>query len=184
MAEQNYDAQKKSKEDTISVRHDKQALSAQRLECKHCRTPFLPRQQTGGKPQQCCSPACRFAFRQRGQRAQRDGLGATCNWPSAEPSTATHFDPQNDPSEQRSWSIEPQAEVCVLAVNDGSIEIEQKSPMGKDENQRVFVAAQNAVRLARLILLAAGFKNIVISSGLDGGVVNLEDGYGPLKVRE
>lgn len=56
--------------------------------------------------------------------------------------------------------------------------------MGKDENQRVFVAAQNAVRLARMILLAAGFKNIVISSGMSGGVVDLEDGYGPLKVRE
>jgi len=103
---------------------------------------------------------------------------------SAQPSTATHFDPQNEPAEQHCWSIEPQAEVCVLAVNDGSIEIEQKSPMGKDDDQRIFVAAQNAVRLARMILFAAGFKNIVIATGMGGGFVDIEDGYEPHKVRE
>ena len=157
------------------------ALTSARIECRHCVELFEPRQRSGGKPQQFCSSACRFAFHQRGQR---DELGPTCNSPSAEPSTATHFDPQNEPAEQHCWSIEPQAEVCVLAVNDGSIEIEQKSPMGKDDDQRIFVAAQNAVRLARMILFAAGFKNIVIATGMGGGFVDIEDGYEPHKVRE
>lgn len=159
----------------------KEVLAAARIECKHCGKLYEPRRRSGGKPQRFCSSACRFAFHQRGQR---DELGPTCNSPSAESSAATQVDPKNEPAKEHCWSIEPQAEVRVWAVNDGSIEIEQKSPMGEEDDQRIFVAAPNAVRLARMILYAAGFDNIVIATGNGGGFVDIEDGYGPNKVPE
>src|SRR5262245_41723973 len=43
--------------------------------CEHCRKAFEPRRHSGGKPQRFCSPACRFAFHQRGERGQCDQRG-------------------------------------------------------------------------------------------------------------
>ena len=168
-----------------------EALVAVLLECKHCGKPFQPRRRSGGKPQRFCSSACRFAFHQRGQR---DEGGPTYNSPSAEPSAATQAEPKNsdrltehESDEQPNewcWSIEPQAEIHVWAVKDGSIEIEQKSPLGEENDQHILVAAPNAVRLARTILYAAGFKNIVIATGTGGSLVDVEDGVGPHMVPE
>lgn len=153
-------------------------LTFAQIACRQCVGLFEPRHGSGGKPQQFCSSACRFAFHQRRQRGE---LRPTCD--SAEPSAAAVHN-QNEPPEQQSWSIEPQAEVSVLAAKGGSIEIEQKSPMGKDDDQRIFITAPNAVRLARMIMLAAGFKNIVIATDFGGGFVDIEDGYNPHKVGE
>jgi hypothetical protein len=40
------------------------------------------------------------------------------------------------------------------------------------------------VRLARAILYAAGFKNILIATGVGGSFIDVEDGFGPHTVSE
>ena len=57
------------------------------------------------------------------------------------------------------WAVPSQARIECWATNEDKIEIEQTSPVHEDENIRIDVARSNAVRLARCILWAAGFKS-------------------------
>jgi hypothetical protein len=75
------------------------------------------------------------------------------------------------------WAVPSQARIECWATNEDEIEIEQTSPVHEDENIRIDVARSNAVRLARCILWAAGFKSVLIATGDGGGGYrDIEDG--------
>jgi hypothetical protein len=75
------------------------------------------------------------------------------------------------------WIVPRQDEVIVFSTFEGTIEIEQKSPLGQAEDQRVIIVTSNAVQVARMILWAAGWRSILIATGDDGrGYRDLEDG--------
>jgi hypothetical protein len=81
-----------------------------------------------------------------------------------------------------SWGIPSQDRIECSATNDDEIEIEQISPVHPDENVRIHVARSNAVRLARSVLFAAGFKSVLIATADGGGLCDLEDGAVPEKL--
>jgi hypothetical protein len=128
--------------------------------CGQCGKPFEPRSKSGGKPQRFCSSECRFEFHaQRGQRSP------TCIAPSlsaaveeSKPKAAPAATGEDD-SADYCWAVPSQARIECWATNEDEIEIEQTSPVHEDENIRIDVARSNAVRLARCILWAAGFKS-------------------------
>jgi hypothetical protein len=75
------------------------------------------------------------------------------------------------------WVVPFQPRIECSQTNDDEIEIEQISPVHDDENIRICVARSNAVRLARCILWAAGFKSALIATGDGGGGYrDVEDG--------
>ncbi len=75
------------------------------------------------------------------------------------------------------WIVPRQDEVVVFSTFEGTIEIEQKSPLGQSEDQRIVIVTSNAVQVARMILWAAGWRSILIATGDDGrGYRDLEDG--------
>ena len=75
------------------------------------------------------------------------------------------------------YGIPPQPEIQVSTVADGSIEIAEISPLGSEDDARIVVNVSNAVRLARCILFAAGFQNILFAvGGPGGGYEDLHDG--------
>jgi hypothetical protein len=77
------------------------------------------------------------------------------------------------------WSVPYQACIEVARITAHEIEIEQLSPIHEDENVRIVLARSNAVRLARNILFAAGFKSVNLAVGGKGGYCDLEDGSLP-----
>jgi hypothetical protein len=80
-------------------------------------------------------------------------------------------------SEDYCWVVPFQPRIECSLTNDDEIEIEQISPIHEDENIRIHVARSNAVRLARCILWAAGFKSVLIATGDGGGgYSDVEDG--------
>jgi hypothetical protein len=92
------------------------------------------------------------------------------------------------------WSIPRQARIeCSMTTTDGELEIWQEGQHGPGEDSRIFVARGSAVRLARNILYAAGFKSIgIYEQQRGGGCIDLEDGalpssnepkpgYGPMR---
>lgn len=74
------------------------------------------------------------------------------------------------------FGILPQREIQVSTLSDKSIEIAEISPLGSEDDARIIVNTSNAVRLARCILFAAGFQNILFAVGGPGGYEDLEDG--------
>ena len=148
--------------------------------CDQCGKPFDPRSGSGGKPQRFCSSECRIAFHNEPQRGQRS---PTCIAPSL-PAAVEEPKPKaapaaigEDDSADYCWAVPSQARIeCSLTVDD-TLEIEQISPIHEDENIRIDVARSNAVRLARCILWAAGFKSVLIATGDGGGGYrDIEDG--------
>jgi hypothetical protein len=144
--------------------------------CGQCGKPFEPRSKSGGKPQRFCSSECRFEF-----HAQRGQHSPTCSAITALP--AVTEPPEKDApaaSEDYCWVVPFQPRIECSLTNDDEIEIEQISPIHEDENIRIDVARSNAVRLARCILWAAGFKSVLIATGDGGGGYrDIEDGALP-----
>jgi hypothetical protein len=148
--------------------------------CDQCGKPFEPRSGSGGKSQRFCSPECRIAFHNEPQRGQRS---PTCIAPSlsaaveeSKPKAAPAATGEDD-SADYCWAVPSQARIECWATNEDEIEIEQISPIHEDENIRIDVARSNAVRLARCILWAAGFKSVLIATGDGGGGYrDIEDG--------
>jgi hypothetical protein len=148
--------------------------------CDQCDKPFEPRSKSGGKPQRFCSPECRAAFHTQPQRGQRS---PTCSAITALPAVIEPAEkdapasPAADDSADYCWAVPSQASIECSPTNDDEIEIEQISPVHEDENVRIHVARSNAVRLARCILWAAGFKSVLIATGDGGGGYrDVEDG--------
>jgi hypothetical protein len=142
--------------------------------CDQCDKPFEPRSKSGGKPQRFCSSECRFEFHtQRGQRSPTciaENLPAVLDQPRPKDEPA-------DTAEDICWVVPFQPRIECWATNEDEIEIEQISPIHEDENIRIDVARSNAVRLARCILWAAGFKSVLIAtSDGGGGYRDVEDG--------
>ena len=127
-----------------------------------------------------CSSECRIAFHNEPQRGQRS---PTCIAPSlsaaveeSKPKAAPAATGEDD-SADYCWAVPSQARIECWATNGDEIEIEQISPVHEDENIRIDVARSNAVRLARCILWAAGFKSVLIATGDGGGGYrDIEDG--------
>lgn len=74
------------------------------------------------------------------------------------------------------YSIQHQAQIECRALVDGGVEITQAGQHGPDEDATIHVAAGNVVRLARLLLLAAGFRDPGVISDTGRGCVDLIDG--------
>jgi hypothetical protein len=161
--------------------------------CDQCGKPFEPRSGSGGKPQRFCSSECRTAFHNEPQRGQRNPTCIAQNLPAVlGASAATGRPPEpvepptpepapepagEDDSADYCWAVPSQASIECSLTNDDEIEIEQISPIHEDENIRIDVARSNAVRLARCILWAAGFKSVLIATGDGGGGYrDVEDG--------
>jgi hypothetical protein len=144
--------------------------------CDQCGEPFEPRTGNGGKPQRFCSSECRVAFHNEPQRGQRS---PTCIAPSLL-AAVQEPKPKAAPGaigEDYCWVVPFQPRIECSQTNDDEIEIEQISPVHDDENIRICVARSNAVRLARCILWAAGFKSALIATGDGGGGYrDVEDG--------
>jgi hypothetical protein len=142
---------------------------------ENCHTSFEPRAGSGGKPQRFCSTDCRRAF----NNAQRAPTPPTCIAPNP-PAVPDSPQPKPAPApigEDRCWVVPFQPRIECSATHDDEVEIEQISSIHSDENVRIHVARSNAVRLARNILFAAGFKSVLIAT-LDGvgGYSDVEDG--------
>lgn len=154
-------------------------LLGHQRKCDQCGEPFEPRSKSGGKPQRFCSPECRAAFH-TGQRSP------TCSAPSL-PTAVEESQPKDQPADAAEddsadycWAVPSQARIEGSRTNDGEIEIEEISPLDEDENVRIRVARPNAVRLARCILCATGFKSVLIATGDGGGgYCDVEDGALP-----
>jgi hypothetical protein len=84
------------------------------------------------------------------------GLPAAVEEPKPKDASAAT---REDDSADYCWAVPSQARIECWATNEDEIEIEQTSPVHEDENIRIDVARSNAVRLARCILWAAGFKS-------------------------
>ena len=151
--------------------------------CDQCGEPFEPRTGNGGKPQRFCNSECRIAFHNEPQRGQRS---PTCIAPSLpapleepKPKDASAATGEDD-SADYCWAVPSQTRIECSQTNDDEIEIEQISPVHEDENIRIDVARSNAVRLARCILWAAGFKSVLIATGDGGGgYTDIKDGNLP-----
>jgi hypothetical protein len=89
-------------------------------------------------------------------------------------------DTAEDDSAEYRWAVPSQARIECSATNEDEIEIEQISPVHPDENVSIHVTRSSAVRLARCILFATGFKTTLIAT-LDGGggYCDVEDGSLP-----
>jgi hypothetical protein len=153
--------------------------------CDQCGEPFEPRSKSGGKPQRFCSPECRAAFHTQPQRGQRSPTcDATTTLPAViqpeekcERVTAAKDSDRCEDGSGYCWAVPSQDRIECSPTNDDEIEIEQISPVHADENVRIHVARSNAVRLARCILWAAGFKSVLIATGDGGGGYrDVEDG--------
>jgi hypothetical protein len=77
------------------------------------------------------------------------------------------------------WSVQPHREISAAARVDGAVEIEEKSEIGRDEDEHIFVSAPNAVRLGRSILRAAGLISVLIAAEMRGELVLIDDGTEP-----
>jgi hypothetical protein len=143
--------------------------------CDQCGKSFDPRSGSGGKPLRFCSSECRTAFHNDPQRSPTciaQNLPADQPKPNDAPAATSE-----DDSADRCWAVPFQAHIECSLTNDDEIEIEQISPVHEDENIRIDVARSNAVRLARCILWAAGFKSVLIATGDGGGGYrDVEDG--------
>jgi YHS domain-containing protein len=144
--------------------------------CEHCHKPFEARSGSGGKPQRFCSPECRTAFHNDPQRSQRSPTcSASTTLPAVIPPEPKDA-PQATPDDY-CWVVPFQPRIECSRTNDDEVEIEQLSPFHPDENVRIHVARSNAVRLARCILWATGFKGVLIAStDGGGGYSDVEDG--------
>jgi hypothetical protein len=192
-------------QEAISFSNDSPKLN---LECEHCGRPFTPRLGSGGRRQRFCSSECRTAFnnaerssqqinheptyhQQINENPQRIGPTAeTLGTESPEPSTtalnlpaltesATTESESAATDEGWCWAVPRQARIECSATTDHEIEIEEYSDLDESENVRICVARTNAVRLARCILYATGFKSILIATGVEGGWSDVEDGNLP-----
>lgn len=74
------------------------------------------------------------------------------------------------------YAIPHQAQIECRALADGGIEIWQEGQHGADDEVTIHVAEGNVVMLARLLLLAAGFRNPGVISDTGRGCVDLIDG--------
>lgn len=74
------------------------------------------------------------------------------------------------------YAIPHQAQIECRALVDGGVEIWQEGQHGVDDDVTIHVAAGNIVMLARLLLLAAGFRNPGVISDTGRGCVDLIDG--------
>jgi hypothetical protein len=82
-----------------------------------------------------------------------------------------------DPDLEVYWQIPRQAAIECRALVGGGVEIWQEGQHGGGDDVIIHVAAANVVNLARLMLYAAGFKNIGIYTHERGGNVDIDDGH-------
>jgi hypothetical protein len=157
--------------------------------CEQCGQPFEPRSGAGGSRQRFCSTECRHAFRTNDRQANpsaqpaRPARSHVAGLPAVIP--PAEKDAPADTPEDRCWSVQEQSRIECSATVDNEIEIEQLSPLHPDENVRIHVARSNAVRLARCILFATGFKSVLIATGDGGGgYSDVEDGDLPERFGE
>lgn len=92
-------------------------------------------------------------------------------------------DPEDQPENEGDyyWFVPAQDRIEVMGTKEGTVEIHQISPLGNSEDVRIDVAQANCVRLARMILWAAGFKVVLIAQGGPGGWTDLDDGAVPAR---
>jgi len=151
--------------------------------CDQCGKPYEPRSKSGGKPQRFCSPECRAAFHKQPQRGQRSPTCGAASLPAVVDQPKPKDEPADtaeDDSTDYCSAVPFQARIECWATNEDEIEIEEINPIHEDENIRIHVARSNAVRLARCILWAAGFKSVLIATGEGGGgYSDIEDGSLP-----
>lgn len=147
--------------------------------CDQCGNEFKPRHGSGGKPQRFCSTKCRLAFHSEGQRPQH---APTCDTVTEE-IRATTPEATAKPIMHEPWQgrIDRQYSIEIAGVNNcGSIDvhIEQEGQHGYgEESAVVIVSASNAVRFARMVLWAAGFKAVTIAAmPRPGQYLDIEDG--------
>jgi hypothetical protein len=163
----------------VAAEGDKTAATPTTL-CRQCSKPFEPRSGSGGKPQRFCSTDCRTAF--HGAEPQRAQRSPTCSNVAQLPAVIQPAKKDGsagtaeDDSSNWCWSVPYQARIECSATNDDEIEIEEISDLDESENVRIVLARSNAVRLARSILYAAGFRSILIATGAKGGYCDVEDG--------
>jgi hypothetical protein len=83
------------------------------------------------------------------------------------------------------WFIPHQARIECSMTADGMVQVWQEGQHGVDDAERIHVAVNNSVALARRILWAAGFKSIgIFAYARGGGCVDLEDGDSPAEISE
>jgi hypothetical protein len=145
--------------------------------CEQCSEPFQPRKGSGGKRQRFCSEPCRRAFHAAAD-SQRGPTPVQQQTLPVPPEPKPAIEPASDDSGWY-WSLPYQAKVEVSRTTADEIEIEEHSPVHTDENVRIIIARSNAVRLARCILFAAGFKTANLATRCKGGYCDLEDGSLP-----
>jgi hypothetical protein len=160
---------------------DEIARAAGKTACQHCGQWFMPRARSGGRPQKYCRPECT-----RAADAERKAGTANPHQPESQPAESPALAPSEDvitpvvnldPWQGR---IDRQYAIEIAGVpNCGStdVHIEQEGQHGfGDESSTIIVTAANAVRVARMILWAAGFRSVTIAAGVKGGWVDVEDG--------
>lgn len=90
--------------------------------------------------------------------------------------------PQDAPSADKDltegcWGIDRQYAIEVSALKLGGVEIKQEGQHGHAEEEAIIhIARGNEVRVARLLLWAAGFPNVHIYTHAKGGNYDLHDG--------
>lgn len=162
---------------------------AEQPTCAQCDKPFAQRKGSGGKTQRFCKPECRAAWHADRQRSQR---GPTCSEETQLAAGTVARSEENHPCAEFAveepgdlevyWGIHSQIAIEVRPLKDGGVEIAQENA-SRDEEDLVHVAAGNAVRLARSILYAAGFKSIGIFTHVKGGCEDIQDGDEPRHFR-
>jgi hypothetical protein len=154
--------------------------------CAQCARYFQPRRHGGGEPQRFCSSACRSTYHRRGAANHQEmtasvtsTVGATATVANGGGAQTTAIKRHEKTREKSRWRVEPQAEIRCDALIDGSVEVTEVSPMGEDKDVRILVNRTNTVRLAAMILAAAGFENIVIAVTDGDARWDLHDGDTP-----
>jgi hypothetical protein len=143
-----------------------ETLSAE-LRCEQCGEPIPAKDRQHGSPQRFCGSKCRKAF----HKASPNSETLRTNLPAViEPK------PKSEDGGGLCWAVPHQRRIECWATNDDEIEIEEYSERGESDNVRICVARCNAVRLARSILYATGFKGVLIATGAKGGYCDVEDG--------
>lgn len=74
------------------------------------------------------------------------------------------------------WGVPSQRAIEAREAAGGAVELWQECQSGSEEGFIINIAAGNAVAVARSVLYAAGFKNILIATLEKGGYVDVDDG--------
>jgi hypothetical protein len=120
--------------------------------CERCGKMFVPRSQSGGKPQRFCSNDCRSSFHKEAQRSQRS---PTCTLPKLLPAVIEPPKPENapratpEPSGEFDWSsddsivLHHQPAVAVYINEAGGLTIRQERNWDEDQDTIIAIAPES-----------------------------------------